>query len=459
MRWTRCVFAVLLTAALLAVARSQEPDQVIRDCVVTDNEAFVALPAEVIAGPEIGEITPSPEGDYILIQRVVVPPVRSINVLIEPKSAPPRGEFHLLLWSAASRRTLTVWRAAVDESQTPFILSVRWLPKSRFALVTVGIAPPGASPDEVTYRLMRVDALSSAVKTLATMTGENALLVIAPDAPIAALVSPENDTVRLLGNDGAFGRTVAIAEPKVNWVGWMPGGKELFGIRRDPVKEGQKRTTRRFLLDPVSGAVIEKPDAKPPTDETPGLAATLPFRVKSVTSTLSDGGTRATVHPLWLEGVAKDATGKVLVAPDGEQPLPLPGAVVYQRRGVLYATPLLHMNKAQFLALRQAALKRQTMSNAKQVGLALLMYCQDYDENFPPPGEGVRDVILPYIKNADAFNNPDTGQLGLELVYKQMGLAGYQTPATTVLGYLNGPNGRAAIYVDGHVKWEDSPGP
>jgi hypothetical protein len=458
MRWIRCLFAVLLTAVLLAVARSQEPDQVMHDCIVTGNEAFVALPPEVIAGPQIGEITPSPEGDYILIQRVVVPPVRSINVLIEPKSAPPRGEFQLLLWSASSRRTLTVWRAAVDESQTPFILSVRWLTKSRFALVSVGIAPPGASPDEMTYRLVRIDALSGAVKTLATATGGDALL-IAPNAPVAALVSSENGTVRLMGSDGTFGRTVAIAEPKVNWVGWMPDGKVLFGVRRDPVKDGQKRTTRRFLLDPVSGAVTEKPDAKPPTDETPDLAATLPFRVKAVTSTLADGETRATVYPLWLEGVAKDATGKVLVAPDGEQPLPLPGAVVYQRRGVLYAMPLLHMNKAQFLALRQAALKRQTMSNAKQIGLALLMYCQDYDENFPPPGEGVRDVILPYIKNADAFNNPGTGQLGLELVYQQMGLAGYQTPATTVLGYLNGPNGRAAIYVDGHVKWEDSPGP
>jgi hypothetical protein len=117
------------------------------------------------------------------------------------------------------------------------------------------------------------------------------------------------------------------------------------------------------------------------------------------------------------------------------------------------------MDRAHFLALRHAALKAQTISRAKQVGLALLMYSQDYDENFPPPGEGVRDMVMPYLKNADMFNNPDTGQLGLDLVYKQVGLGSYDTPATMVLGYLNGPDGRAVIYVDGHVKWEDSPAP
>ena len=249
---------------------------------------------------------------------------------------------------------------------------------------------------------------------------------------------------------------VKIVEPGIRWISWMPNGRSLLGVRRDAAGGGPGAERRLYLLDPASGSVAEAPAGKlPGYEDVPDLAAALPFRVGNDRVTLPNDAAGVTVHPLWLVGATPDAKGMILVAPDGEKTITLPEAILYRHRGILYATPLLQMNKARFLTARRAALKKKTMDNAKQIGLAMAMYAQDYDENFPPPGEGVRDMVLPYLKNRDAFNNPDSGKFGLSLSYKQIGLAGYEFPSKSILGYLNGPNGRAVIHVDGHVIWED----
>jgi hypothetical protein len=86
----------------------------------------------------------------------------------------------------------------------------------------------------------------------------------------------------------------------------------------------------------------------------------------------------------------------------------------------------------------------------------MMMYCQDYDENFPPSGEGkmIAEVVNPYLKNDSVFKDVSTGKFGFTPAYNMTALSSYNTPATTPLGYLTGPGGRVIIYVDGHVTWE-----
>ena len=60
------------------------------------------------------------------------------------------------------------------------------------------------------------------------------------------------------------------------------------------------------------------------------------------------------------------------------------------------------------------------------------------------------DGISPYLKNDAAVQSftyvgPDGGPL-----------TGVTSPATTIMGYIAAPGGRAVVYVDGHVKWEDT---
>jgi prepilin-type processing-associated H-X9-DG protein len=49
------------------------------------------------------------------------------------------------------------------------------------------------------------------------------------------------------------------------------------------------------------------------------------------------------------------------------------------------------------------------LSNMKQLGLALLMYVQDYDEKFPPAAEWM-DMTLPYLKNENTYRCPGVAE-------------------------------------------------
>jgi prepilin-type processing-associated H-X9-DG protein len=95
--------------------------------------------------------------------------------------------------------------------------------------------------------------------------------------------------------------------------------------------------------------------------------------------------------------------------------------------------------------IKDAMAKRETMQNAKQMGLAILMYSGDCDD-LTPPKDGLSDIIQPYLR----MNIPG-------FVYTLEGgknLGEIANPAETEMGYINGPGGRAIVYVDGHVSWK-----
>ncbi|MCC2670672.1 MAG: prepilin-type N-terminal cleavage/methylation domain [Armatimonadetes bacterium] len=86
-----------------------------------------------------------------------------------------------------------------------------------------------------------------------------------------------------------------------------------------------------------------------------------------------------------------------------------------------------------FAKAREAARKTSCSSNLRQMGTALLMYTQDYDETYPnrrfgtaarPNGDDVyswRTVLQPYIKNNQLFtcpSNPSNQTTSTDPVYK-----------------------------------------
>jgi prepilin-type N-terminal cleavage/methylation domain-containing protein len=81
-----------------------------------------------------------------------------------------------------------------------------------------------------------------------------------------------------------------------------------------------------------------------------------------------------------------------------------------------------------FAQARAKARQTACLSNMKQVGTAIMMYTQDYDEFYPPsqvnlvvppaPAGGVMSwpsIIFPYVKNEGVFVCPD-GETGLKSV-------------------------------------------
>ena len=57
-----------------------------------------------------------------------------------------------------------------------------------------------------------------------------------------------------------------------------------------------------------------------------------------------------------------------------------------------------------FAQARDKAREITCISNLKQIGLATMMYSQDYDERFPP-GDWM-DSVKPYVKNEQIFHCP-----------------------------------------------------
>ena len=63
-----------------------------------------------------------------------------------------------------------------------------------------------------------------------------------------------------------------------------------------------------------------------------------------------------------------------------------------------------------FAQSREAARKAACLSNVKQASMGLQMYCQDYDEKFPPPGQW-QAALNPYIKNTRVYVCPSRQEL------------------------------------------------
>jgi prepilin-type N-terminal cleavage/methylation domain-containing protein/prepilin-type processing-associated H-X9-DG protein len=112
-----------------------------------------------------------------------------------------------------------------------------------------------------------------------------------------------------------------------------------------------------------------------------------------------------------------------------------------------------------FARARENARKAVCMSNLKQIGLAAMMYVQDYDETYPmaynyPNGGFWFQLFAPYIKNTQVFvcpsagpvtiTNPGSGGYGWNISGTHLGstgngFGGY--PSTIGLGFIGTPTG------------------
>ena len=87
------------------------------------------------------------------------------------------------------------------------------------------------------------------------------------------------------------------------------------------------------------------------------------------------------------------------------------------------------------------------MNNAKQLGLAAIMWAEDHDETLPGPND-INSQLHPYLLNDALFDQ-------FTYTYSGGPMAAISSPADTVLGTVDGPGGQAVIYSDGHVKWQN----
>jgi prepilin-type N-terminal cleavage/methylation domain-containing protein/prepilin-type processing-associated H-X9-DG protein len=100
-----------------------------------------------------------------------------------------------------------------------------------------------------------------------------------------------------------------------------------------------------------------------------------------------------------------------------------------------------------FARAREKARQSSCSSNLKQIGLAIMMYAQDYDECYPNPYHTVtnsplwQDIIQPYMKNTQLLICPSKGGTNwyasygwnYQMVAWGMSMAVIMSPAETIM--------------------------
>jgi hypothetical protein len=463
-----------LVATIVAPGAAQlNPPPVSPDrAILTEKECFLILPQELIAAPTVQSVSSSGGGRYLLAQRASIRLDARVLQQIQAEHRPPGGETSLVLWDSQTRQSREVWKGAQPENQ---IARVQWIPQTDTALILVRqMLPPDPrvpqkGPATRNGLLRLTPSMEKAQVVGLTDVGDDGYLDlwVSPVQPIAVLhhvrsriervAAPggareefaNEDTLHVLNETGRIVANVALPKGAAfnALVAAEDGGPVVETFKIDPAKHGL--TPQFFALNPRTGALT--PMQKAPEFRGVAVAAQgvadYPVRIRQATATAKDDTNIAKVGLLWLESAAKTEQPRVLIAAGAEnaQILPRGDVVVYHAQGSLWAAPLLRIDKAMYVAMREAAERAVILSNAKQLGLAVMMYAQDYDETFPGP-DGINAKLTPYLKNASLFD-------GLSYTYGGGSISAVEKPAETELGYVTGPGGRAVIYADGHVKW------
>ncbi len=95
------------------------------------------------------------------------------------------------------------------------------------------------------------------------------------------------------------------------------------------------------------------------------------------------------------------------------------------------------------------------LENAKQMGLAILEYTQDFDEHFPK-ADGFNDSIAPYLQPDFPIDLPNIAPFHY-IEPQNLALGNNDNPADTPIGTYTLPCGTATVYMDGHARVNQNP--
>jgi hypothetical protein len=140
-----------------------------------------------------------------------------------------------------------------------------------------------------------------------------------------------------------------------------------------------------------------------------------------------------------VDGVVTSDGVRPSLSPDG-------GTVAYIHQGDALVREIAKVPKELYLAAQAAALRSLALNKAKQAGLALIMCAADMDDTLLPNNGNWQDALTPYLGDKSLLD-------GFNYTYGGGPMANIESPATTMIGFVNGPGGRAVVYADGHAKW------
>ena len=458
--------SAVATAISNATASSQiyrhliEKDPV-RDFVHTKTDAFMMLPPEFICGPQIQQVSWSTDGVRLVVLRAnlnLTPDVISSSLTDPTNQTNPEPETEIYTWSALTQKVAKVFHVRSSEVA---ITDINWVSGSSSLVFEGTDSTDPANPINRIYLISN----SGATKLVATEpANQDAIIYPNPVRPVVALVSrefpqkvvtgdyssPANaSVVRFFGTDGVLSGAIKLPSARSLFRWSQNGTPYVLTFNRD---QKTSKTTRQWYLLSQRDQSIKPSDA--PAEFTKNLFQERkePLVVENGDIPLPGNSAKTNASIITIRSEPKSDGEYGLVTSDGSRGELAPGstAVAYQSQGNAMVRRLLKVPLSAYVAATTAALRGKLLNNAKQVALSLIMYASDNNDNLPANNQNWKNAIDPYLKNmpiCDGFNYTCQGG----------NMTKFESPATTVLGYFDGPGGRAVAYSDGHCKWVPNP--
>ncbi|AIE87280.1 hypothetical protein OP10G_3912 [Fimbriimonas ginsengisoli Gsoil 348] len=459
------LLAAAISFAAVCLASAQIPD-IRRDFVLLEKDAVGLLAPRVASGAYSESIKWSSDGAYLMINQLDMGSVESILKSMAsgtPPSAEVEPQRQIVFFSTKGYKTKSVVPITGAGIK---IQTLEWLPNSSQAIVQYMM--PRLREDGTVEDMDDVVSLISAgdgkVRPLAKSEPNTSLSVeISPNTSRFAITrtklvvpTPGSGEHPAMRSEIQFGSSDGSLSPflklphSYSEFRWGADGAPYVCIREISKKHAGVDTTW-FRIDGRTGATTPATEPAWPSAPAAKVVNALSFEFKMPVPKKVDGDV-----PNIRAVVIVPAEGKgehmAFASSDGVQGLVSPAgdAVAYIHHGVALVRPLIHVSKDAYLQALAAAKRVELLSNAKQAGLALIMFGADNDDKLPGVGDNFLDKINPYVKNPSLLNGFVFSLAGADL-------SKVDNPASTELGYIPGPGGRAVVYADGHAKWIPNP--
>lgn len=411
-----------------------------KEILPLSTEALLLMPAEQACSGMVVDTKWSQNGKYLLVESVKLGLTSSnIEAVLAGNQSQFSGGVELSTYDTNSGE-IRVIRKLPDVSP----ITVDWIGNSRVVLLgsSSNIETDGRIESSTTYSLL--DVVTGAMKQIGSYPdGKGMQAVVSPGAPLVALIFKSDEAIQFVRADGFVFPAVKFPSPS-GIPFWADKGKDFYFMT---IERGPQHRIIRNTWKFIPGSEPVKLDVQVNEDQ-PTASATVAINQRIFT--VSQSKTAAAAHLVWL--VRKENADSLLVTSDGENPSlsPNENAVSYTSRGALVVRRIAHVPILAYKKIKADGEKAAAISNAKQAALALIMYAHDYDDVLPSNGSGWRDNVMPYIKSQQVINT-------FNYTYSGGLLTSLSNPAGFPIGYVDGPNGHAVAYADGHVVWVPNP--
>ncbi|MBC8138231.1 MAG: hypothetical protein H8F28_20315 [Fibrella sp.] len=433
------VAIVLLFLPLTIFARGTNEER----AIVVNETAFLLGTPRMVVPATVVMHSVSPTGRYLLAFHMTPAIIEPFSGMQESFAMPTKHSITLSRFDTRTGRTgvLKTWND--NETVFRFPDEITWLADNETAMVsffathvpTSGDSTPPPPKPGTTYPmdadLLVVHCARQTVQTVALLTAQTSrpLMSVRPSPTRAeALISywdantSDKQVSRLLSANGILGAALTDQAESYTVYGWGQEGNDVLLQRSLKTGDASKPYIHTFWLwerrTKTMREQLERPKDRKFGGNTPKFKTIAsPLRLVTESGSLgTERGAKRSASCVVAEG--EDNEERVVIAADAEAVTvagkPESPTLVYEQNNALLMVSVRGVTKTKYLDY----VRKEVESHVKQLGTALRMYSQDYDERYPTAQGNVSEKISPYLSDSKrAIRDPRTGENAFTYTY------------------------------------------